>query len=282
MSDDIRIDEYLGTHVHVVAARQNRPITKSSDDECPFCVGGREAPEPYDVKAFPNRWPSLENGECEVVLYSPQHDATFASLGADGARKIIDMWAERTTALRALDNVEYVVVFENRGAEIGATISHPHGQIYAFPHVPSRPQRLIEAGWSPDLNAGDRLIAENEHFVAYAQFASVHPVSLIVAPRVRTADIPSLSSQQRDALATIMVDVFSRLDQLFGEPLPYMMWFLQAPAHASTNVWMNLEIVSPWRAPKLQRYIAAVEIATEEYFNPVDPAELAARLRALS
>ncbi len=283
MTGDMRIDQYLGTHVHVVAGRQNRPVSQGENHGCPFCVGGVEAPETYDVRAFPNRWPALGEDRCEVVLYTPDHDATFASLGTHGARKVIDLWAERTTALRNLDDVEYVVVFENRGAEIGATISHPHGQIYAFPHVPSRPARLINAQWSPDLQPGDRLIAENEHFVAYAQFASVHPVSLIVAPKVRTADIPSLSSDQRDALATIMVDVFTRLDQLFDAPLPYMMWFLQAPTHHdSNNVWMNLEIVSPWRAPHLHRYIAGVEVATEEYFNPVDPADLAARLRALA
>lgn len=283
MNGDLRIDQYLGTHVHVVAARQNRPVTQGGNNECPFCVGGLEAPEPYEVRAFPNRWPALSEGHCEVVLYTPQHDSTFASLGTAGARKVIDLWAERTTALRALDNVEYVVVFENRGAEIGATIAHPHGQIYAFPHVPSRPARLIAAGWSPDLQPGDRLIAENEHFIAYAQHASVHPVSLIVAPKVRTADIPSLSPAQRDALAAITTDIFGRLDQLFGAPLPYMMWFLQSPTHNTGNeVWMNLEIVSPWRAPHLHRYIAAVEVATEEYFNPVDPSDLAARLRALA
>lgn len=282
MAGDIRIDEYLGTQVHVVAARQNRPVTQG-EQQCPFCVGGLEAPEPYTVRAFPNRWPALGEGRCEVVLYTSDHDATFASLGTPGARSVIDLWAERTTELRHLDDVEYVVVFENRGAEIGATISHPHGQIYAFPHVPSRPARLIEAQWSPDLTPGDRLIAENEHFIAYAQFASVHPVSLIVAPKVRTADIPSLSPAQRDALASIMVDVFTRLDLLFDAPLPYMMWFMQSPAHhASNHVWMNLEIVSPWRAPNLHRYIAAVEVATEEYFNPVDPSDLAARLRALA
>ena len=281
MSGDLRIDEYLGTHVHVVAARQNRPIAAS--EGCPFCVGGLEAPEPYDVRAFPNRWPALGEGRCEVVLYTPEHNATFASLGAAGARKVVDLWAERTTALRALPDVEYVVVFENRGAEIGATIAHPHGQIYAFPHVPSRPQRLISAGWSPDTHPDDRLVAENEHFVAYTQHASVHPVSLIVAPKVRTPDLPSLSAEQRDALSSMMVRLFSQLDQLFDAPLPYMMWFLQAPTHATdTDVWMNLEIVSPWRAPHLHRYIAAVEVATEEYFNPVDPAELAARLRALA
>ncbi len=281
MAGDIRIDEYLGTHVHVVAARQNRPVT-TGDQACPFCVGGLEAPEPYTVRAFPNRWPALGEARCEVVLYSPDHDATFASIGETGARSVIDTWAERTTALRALDNVEYVVVFENRGAEIGATISHPHGQIYAFDHVPSRPQRLITAGWTPDLAPGDRLVADNEFFIAYTQTASVHPVSITVAPKTRVADIPSLSAQQRDSLASIMVDLFDRLDNLYDAPLPYMMWFLQAPTSGNSNVWMNLEIVSPWRAPHLHRYIAAVEVATEEYFNPVDPAELARRLRALA
>lgn len=282
MAGDIRIDEYLGTHVHVVAARQNRPVTQGNE-QCPFCVGGLEAPEPYEVKAFPNRWPALGEGRCEVVLYTPEHDATFSSLGTSGARAVIDVWAERTEALRALDDVEYVVVFENRGAEIGATISHPHGQIYAFDHVPSRPARLIASQWSPHLQPGDRLICENEHFIAYTQYASVHPVSLIVAPKVRTADIAALTAPQRNALASMMVDVFTRLDQLFDAPLPYMMWFLQAPTHHhSDNVWMNLEIVSPWRAPHLHRYIAAVEVATEEYFNPVDPSDLATRLRALA
>jgi len=92
-------DPYLGTVVHVVASRQARPNLPSTG--CPFCVGGLEAPEPYDVRSFPNRWPALGEGRCEVVLYTPEHDATFASIGAIGARRVIDLWAERTAALRA-------------------------------------------------------------------------------------------------------------------------------------------------------------------------------------
>ena len=144
-------DPYLGTVVHVVASRQARPNLPSTG--CPFCVGGLEAPEPYDVRSFPNRWPALGEGRCEVVLYTPEHDATFASIGAIGVRRVIDLWAERTAALRAA-GAEYVLVFENRGAEVGATISHPHGQIYAYDHVPSRPHRLLTAGWRPE--AGTR------------------------------------------------------------------------------------------------------------------------------
>lgn len=127
---DTRTDAHLGTIVHVVRSRQGRPNLPEAG--CPFCVGGLEAPEQYDLKAFENRWPALGDGRCEVVLYTSEHDATFWSIGADGARKVIDLWADRTTALPSVDDVEFVLLFENRGAEVGATITHPRGWIYAF------------------------------------------------------------------------------------------------------------------------------------------------------
>ncbi|MEY3266581.1 MAG: galactose-phosphate uridylyltransferase, partial [Actinomycetota bacterium] len=127
MTREIRTDTYLGTVVHIVADRQSRPNLPVSD--CPFCLGGLEAPVQYDVRAFANRWPALDPGYCEVVLYTPHHEDTFASLGDIGARAVVDLWAQRTAALQEMPKGEYVIVFENRGAEIGATISHPHGQI---------------------------------------------------------------------------------------------------------------------------------------------------------
>ncbi|NBR65941.1 MAG: hypothetical protein EBT79_01440 [Actinobacteria bacterium] len=100
---DTRVDPHLGTVVHVVASRQDRPNLPSSG--CPFCPGGLEAPDHYDVWAFPNRWPALGEGRCEVVLYTPEHDATFHSIGAEGARRVIDLWAERTEALSREEDV---------------------------------------------------------------------------------------------------------------------------------------------------------------------------------
>ena len=144
---DQRIDPYLGTVVHVVGARQARPNLPSTG--CPFCVGGLEAPDPYEVHWFPNRWPAMQGNRCEVVLYTPDHDATLWSLGVSGVRKVIDLWAERTTALGRRDDVDFVLVFENRGPQVGATIAHPHGQIYAYDHVPQRPASLLMAGWKP-------------------------------------------------------------------------------------------------------------------------------------
>ena len=276
-----RRDPYLGTIVHVVESRQARPNLPSAG--CPFCVGGLEAPRPYDVQSFPNRWPALGEGMCEVVLYTPEHDATFFSIGAHGVRRVIDLWAERTAALRAA-GAEYVLVFENRGAEVGATIAHPHGQIYAYDHVPSRPQRLLTAGWRPDPDPGDRLVMADRGWSVWTQHASVHPISLSIAPDVAIADLVAATADQRNGLAATLVDLFARLDRYYERPLPYMMWLYQSPTSplGATEPWFNIEIVSPWRSAGVARFIAAAETACEEYFNPVDPVEVAGRLRSLA
>ena len=274
-----RRDPHLGTVVHIVESRQARPNLPS--DGCPFCVGGLEAPEPYDVKAFPNRWPALGEGNCEVVLYSPDHGATFHGLGQVGVRRVIDLWAERTTALMGNPAIEYVMVFENRGAEVGATIAHPHGQIYAFDHTPDRIARMFGAGWSPD-SATERLVVAADRWTATTTLAPVYPMSLAVAPRTRTARLADLDDGQRESLAATLVDVLARLDRLYDSPLPYMLWVNQAPKNGRGDEWLNIEIVSPWRAKGVQRFIAAAEVAGGEYFNPVNPEELAARLRDLA
>ena len=276
MTGDPRIDPHLGTRVHVVASRQNRPNLPV--DGCPFCPGGLEAPEPYDTRAFPNRWPALGEGRCEVILYSPDHEQSLAGLGPAGVRRVVDLWAERTEALRVLPGVDTVLVFENRGAEVGATISHPHGQIYAFDHVPDRIARLVASPWRPDTDPGDRAVADNATWTAWTPYAPVHPVSVVLAPRERRPDVVSLSGPERDDLAAILVDVLTRADALFSRPIPYMMWIVQAPVSAP-DAWMHVEIVSPWRADGVPRFIAAAEVATGEYFNPVDPADVARRLR---
>ena len=281
MARDIRTDTYLGTVVHVVADRQNRPNLPIAG--CPFCVGGLEAPEQYSVRSFPNRWPALEEGYCEVVLYSPNHEATFGTLTTDEALSVVNLWAQRTQALRELPNGEYVIVFENRGAEIGATISHPHGQIYAFDHVPPRPARMIAAGWEPVVASAEHVILEVDGWRVFSEYAAVYPVSIRIAPIHRIADLADMNAVDRAVLAATLVRLFAALDALFDAPLPYMMWINQAPRTRDDwpDAWFNIEIVSPWRAQGLPRFIAGVEVASGEFFNPVDPADVATRLRAL-
>ena len=280
MNEHERIDRHTGTRVHIVAARQDRPHTPTR--ECPFCVGGLEAPTEYTVKSIANRWPALDSGVCEVVLYSSQHDASLVSIQPSGIKKVVDLWAQRTDQLQQQDDIKHVLIFENRGAQVGATIQHPHGQIYAFDHVPARQHRLLTAQWSPDTNIEAREIISSSDFVVYAQYASIHPVSLVVAPRKRVATVCELTDAQRNNFSEVLHQTFSVLDLLFDEPLPYMMWINQnVDTTTYKNPWMHMEIVSPWRARNLQRFIAAAEVSTEEYFNPVDPADIAQRLRNL-
>lgn len=282
-----RVDPWLGTMVHVVASRQNRPNLPQAG--CPFCVGGLEAAEPYTVKAIANRWPPMPDERCEVVMYTSDHTARLSNLPPEQLSSLIDLWAERTVALGSRSDVDFVLVFENSGRAVGATIDHPHGQIYAFDHVPERPRKRLAARWKPDTSP-ERLVIDRDGWSAAVPLASVYPVAVEIAPRERIPDLPSMSATQRSAFGSVLQDVLSRVERLFGEPAPTMLWFNQRPtldAKRSRGVdgvdeaWFNVEVVSPWRAAQVMRYIAAAEVATDEYFIPVVPEDLAARLRDL-
>ena len=282
---DIRRDALTGAVVAVNAERQARP-NRPDDEHCPFCVGGLEAPEPYDVRAFVNRWPSFPDDRCEIVLYTPQHDATFWSLGVDGALAVVDLWAERSAALGGRSDIAYVLVFENRGAEVGATIPHPHGQIYAYTEVPPTPAAELASSTCAlcDEAPGDRLVAEDRGWRAWVPHASVYPYGLVVAPVAHEPDLPSLSPDARLGLATVLVDVLHRLDGLWDRPMPYMLWFHQRPFDGGDwpNAHVHLEIAVPQRGPGVQRFIAAGELGSGLYVNPVIPEHAAAELRAIA
>jgi UDPglucose--hexose-1-phosphate uridylyltransferase len=275
---EMREDAHTGARVYVVRSRQARP--NLPETTCPFCPGGLEAPEPYEVRWFQNRWPAMPGGRCEVVLYTPDHEATFWSLGVPGARRVIDLWAERTSALGARDDLAYVLVFENRGAEVGATIPHPHGQIYAFDTIPDQPLLELERGerFPP---AGDRLVATAPGWRAWVPKAPVFPYALTLAPQARVPDLPTLDDAGRDGFATLLVEVLERLDRLFGEPIPYMLWIHQRPfdGGAWPQARLHVEIVSPWRAAGVPRYVAAGELGSGVFFNPVSPEQAARALR---
>ena len=278
----MRTNRLTGQQVVVVGKRQSRPNLPS--EGCPFCVGGLEAPEPYDVRWFPNRWPSFPDDRCLIVLYTPDHDATFWSLGIEGARRVVDLWTERTATLGARPGIDYVLVFENRGAEVGATIPHPHGQIYAFEHVPPNAMVELDAGSCRLCGAdppGGRLVVEVGGWRAEVPSAPSWPFELLVAPTEHVADLPSLDDGGRNGLAAVMVDILARLDRLFDAPMPYMLWFHQRPTDGGEwpAAHAHLHVAPFFRSPGTPRFMAAGELGSGVHFNPVHPEAAAAQLR---
>jgi UDPglucose--hexose-1-phosphate uridylyltransferase len=279
---ELRVDPLSGASVVVAGVRQGRP---NQPDGCPFCPGGIEAPEPYDVRWFPNRWPPFPDDRAEVILFSPEHDQSLGGLGAEGVRRVVDLWAGRTEALARRRDVAYVLVFENRGAAVGATIPHPHGQLYAFAEVPEAPRRELGAGACALCAAepGDRLVGRVGGWTAAVPYAPMWPYELVIAPAAHIADLPSADDGERDGLAAVLADALVRLDQLFDAAMPYMLWVHQRPTDGGEWAGAHLHVhVAPLlRRPEVQRYVAAGELGSGMWFNPVVPEDAAASLRRL-
>jgi UDPglucose--hexose-1-phosphate uridylyltransferase len=232
-------------------------------------------------------------GACEVLLFSPEHDQSLASLPSEQVRKVVDLWAARTQALLARPEIEYVLVFENRGREVGATIDHPHGQIYGYPFVPPAPARELEHDEAScrvcrevasELAAGARIVAQHGDWVAWVPFASEYAYGMRFAPRTHIGSLPALDDTQRDDLAQLLVDALGRYDRLWranetGDPFPYLMWFHQASASGGDGWHVHAHLAPPLRAPGVPRYVASGELGSGTLSNPVVPEDAAQALR---
>jgi UDPglucose--hexose-1-phosphate uridylyltransferase len=222
----------------------------------------------------------MADDRCEVVLYTSEHNSSLAELSVNEVKEIIDLWTLRASSLMSRHDVQSVLIFENRGREVGATIDHPHCQIYAFDHVPQRTLQRLSSKWLPDSDL-ERRIIEINGWAAWVISAPIYPISIEIAPLTRVANLSSLTQAERINFAVILKNVLQRIDQLFEDKVPYMMWINQ-DAKNSPEPWLNVEIVSPWRDKNVSRYIAAAEVATAEFFNPVNPEDLAKKLRSLN
>ncbi len=310
---ELRFDRLSGRWVNIVGHRQARPNLPAGG--CPFCVGGLEAPEPYEVRWFENRWPALAPGApvdldaeaasgtasapaigaSEVVLFSPVHGQSLATLPIEQIRRVVDLWAARTEALLARPEIAYVLVFENRGREVGATIDHPHGQIYAYPFVPPSPAREAEVARAAgrcvlcdevesELADGARVVAHVGDWVAWVPYASEHSYGLRLAPRRHVGGLPALDANERNDLARVLADALQKYDRLWPKPhpgwlFPYLLWFHQAPAGGSDTWHVHAHVAPPLRSPGVPRYVASGELGSGTLSNTVVPEDAAAALR---
>jgi galactose-1-phosphate uridylyltransferase (family 1) len=315
----LRHDALLGEWVTVASHRQTRTFLPPAD-ECPLCPSrdGRatEVPESdYEVVVFENRFPSLATGaardvpstapgappaelrpgfgRCEVVCFTSDHDRTFADLGHERARLVVDVWAERTTELSAIEGIEQVFCFENHGEEIGVTLSHPHGQIYAYPNVTPRAEKVLasvrrhRAATGGYLFAevvaaeavGPRVVCANEHWTAFVPAAARWPYEVHFFPLRRVRDLPALGDAQRDAFVEVYLDVLGRFARRFDTPMPYIAAWNQAPVRDRDDWWLHLQLFSFRRAPGKLKYLAGSESGMGAFITDTSPEDVADQLR---
>ncbi len=185
-----------------------------------------------------------ESGICRVICFSPRHDLTLAKMDVPSIRKVVDVWAGQAEELGARDDIGYVQIFENRGAMMGASNPHPHCQVWASRSLPDEQvlelaaqkaylaehgQPLLAAYLNLELAAGERLVVQNDHFVALVPYWAVWPFETIVLPRTRVARLTDLDSAARDGLADILQQLTSTYDQVFDVSFPYSMGLHPVP-----------------------------------------------------
>jgi UDPglucose--hexose-1-phosphate uridylyltransferase len=309
----MRQDPLTGEWVSIAAARQNRVMLPPVDQDplAPQSPSNpSEVPDHYDVVVFENRSPSFgplaefphdetaqltevgfgkelpSVGRCEVVCFSPEHDGSFGSLTQERARTVLEAWAHRTEELMGLPGVEQVFVFENRGEEIGVTLGHPHGQIYAYPFVTPRTSRLLDCINKVGPNffqqllqfeqSGPRVVARSEHFTAFVPFAARWPLELHILPHRQVPTISQLTDNERDELSGFYLDLIQAFDRLYETPTPYIAAWHQAPKTEGVDtVRLMVQITSPRRAADKLKYLAGSEAAMGAFIADVSPEQQA-------
>ena len=312
---DVVLDEWVG----MADNRQNRTLLPP-DDECPLCPSTptRQTEIPahsYDVVVFENRFPSFTMaaaeeatpmaepllrqrpgvGRCEVVCFTADHDSSFSALTPARVGKVIEAWVDRTLTLSALPHVEQVFCFENRGEEIGVTLAHPHGQIYAYPFVTPRTRRMLDSArayrertWrnlfadvlAAEQRSDERVVVRGDHWTAFVPFAARWPLEVHLYPHRQLPGLPALSTAERSELSWLYLDVLRRMEAVFDDTLPYIAAWHQAPVSIGRDLaYLHLQVFSIRRGAGKLKYLAGSESAMGAFVNDVSPEAAAALLR---
>lgn len=327
----LRWDPTLQEWVIYAPQRQSRTFLPPTE-WCPLCPtqeGGAfptEIPaERYEIVVFENRFPSLStaraanagtheecystcdaslvpmrrgDGVCEVVLYTDDHSATLAQMSDERIRQLIEVWTDRYNDLGSHTEVAYVFIFENKGTSIGVTLSHPHGQIYAYPFVPPRPARELVAArafaaahsgrclhcavLAQERSDGRRIIFEGSAFSAFAPAYAHYPYEVHIYAHRCVSSLSELHTDERVDLARVIKRVLAGYDALWNMSMPYIMAIHQAPTDGAdyTGVaHLHLEFYPPHRTREKLKYLAGSEAGAGVFIVDVLPEDTAPALR---
>ena len=285
-----RLNQLNGEWVLVSPHRTERPwqgrieehaarAALTHDPFCYLCPGNRRAdgtvnPAYESTFVFDNDFPALrppgppanaleqtllqahgESGLCRVICYTPRHDLTLGQMPLAGIRQVIDTWAAQTVNLGREPFVNAITIFENRGAMMGASNAHPHGQIWTNEHLPNeilresdRQARHLQAHGTCllcdycalEFDRGERIVCANDDFVAFVPFWAVWPFETLVLPRRHADSIDRLDARGRDAFAQVLKELTRRYDALFGIVFPYTMGVHQKPTDGQAHAGWHL------------------------------------------
>jgi UDPglucose--hexose-1-phosphate uridylyltransferase len=292
-----RFNELRGEQVDYAIHRQERTFLPARD-HCPLCPtrpGGppTEIPVPaFEIAVFENRFPAFRApcGAAEVVVYTDDHDASFGTLAPARAVDLTWVWRQRYAELGAREDVDYVLIFENRGVEVGVTLHHPHGQIYGYPFLPPVPALELAAderlgGCAPctllerELADGRRVLLENEALVVYVPHAARWAYEAHVVLRAHRPSLLDCQPDELGALAGALQALVRGYDALFDRPFPYVMAMHQAPTSGPRRGHLHVEFYPPLRTAHKLKYLAGSEQGAGTFISDTLPEESAAVLR---
>lgn len=292
----LRFNELRGEPVAYAVDRQDRTFLPSEAD-CPLCPTRPGSPEteiPFDsfeIAVFENRFPAFEapRGAAEVIVYTDDHHGSLHALSPARAEGLMWAWRHRYEELGGRPDVAYVMIFENRGVEVGVTLHHPHGQIYAYPFLPPVPAREREADTRLGRCAichelerergGPRVVYENDKVTAYVPYAARWPYELHVATSHHRAGLHDANATELRLLADALQTVTRAYDGLFDRPFPYVMVVHQAPTDGGADGHLHVEFYPPLRTAEKLKYMAGSEQGGGTFIQDTLPEESAARLR---
>lgn len=320
---EFRWNPLLDTWTMVATNRQHRPHLPK--DYCPFCPKDNKALPKYDVLAYENDFPVMSLGKsearspksevntntvfkrgeavgkCEVILYSPEHDKQLHQLSDEHVLKIVELWAERFKVLSKDIRVKYIFEFENRGEEVGVTIHHPHGQLYAYSFIPVKIREELDNSKKyfqkhkrnlfADLNAAEkkykkRVVLENKSFVAYIPYFTDYPFGVFVVSKKLKGNITQFTLAEKKDLADMLKKLNAGFDKIYDRQFPYMMCLHQTPvnekkyAGAADYYAFHIEFYPPLRAADKIKWYAGSEMGAGAAANPLDVDECASILRS--
>ena len=292
-----RFNELRGEQVVYAVHRQDRTFLPT-EGHCPLCPTRpghppTEIPFPsFEIAVFDNRFPSFErpDGAAEVVVYTDEHRGSFGGLAPDRAEALMWVWRHRYEELGARPDVAYVLIFENRGVEVGTTLHHPHGQIYGYPFLPPVPalelvadERLggcaICAQLAREGEDRVRVVLSNDDVVSYVPWAARWPFEVHVVLREHRPSLADCTPSELAELANALQAVTRGYDALFARPFPYIMVLHQAPTDGHNDGHLHAEFYPPLRTAEKLKFAAGSEQGAGTFIMDVMPEDSAAALR---